>query len=300
MRIDLRPNRHGFTLVELLTVIGIVSLLVAVLLPALGRAREQANAVQCLAVLRNMWNAAQLHATEHQGYLPTAGRQWKCVDGVCDPRGLEDAQKRKYEYYNDQGIERPVPITVALGRYLGVSCRTDSREALAEDMAGEALRKHFRCPSQQAEYHGWTQGDQSGSWVSPEEYSSYCFNEALLGRRDQKIQGCPKGKLTRVKEPTKVMFALDGRPRDNGQNRWLLAPEPEPADATNATLYDFQQMVLGAVPAARGAELLDFGRHRLRVNVLFCDGHAEPVPMGLPPEGGEGLKRVYVSRGISW
>jgi prepilin-type processing-associated H-X9-DG protein len=33
-------------------------------------------------------------------------------------------------------------------------------------------------------------------------------------------------------------------------------------------------MVLGAVPAARGAELPDFSRHRLRVNVVFCDGHA--------------------------
>ena len=135
--------------------------------------------------------------------------------------------------------------------------------------------------------------------MSPEEYSSYCFNESLLGRRDQKPT-CPKGKLTRVKEPTKVMFALDGRPRDNGPNRWLLVPEPEPAEATDATLYDYQQIVLGAAPAARSAELLDFGRHRLRVNALFCDGHAESVPMGLPPEGGNGLKQVYVSRGISW
>jgi prepilin-type processing-associated H-X9-DG protein/prepilin-type N-terminal cleavage/methylation domain-containing protein len=290
----------GFTLVELLTVIGIVALLVAILLPALGRARERANAVQCLATLRNMGTAAHMHANDHLGYLPTAGRQWKCVGGVCDPRGMEDAAKRKYEYYTDGAIERPVPVTVALGKYLGVPCRTESREAMVEDMAGEALRKHFRCPSQQAEYQGWTQGDESGSWVSPDEYSSYCFNEALLGRRDQKITSCPKGKLSRVREPSKVMFAMDGRPRDNGLNRWLLVPEPEPADATEATLYDFQQMVLGAVPAARGVELLDFGRHGLRVNVLYCDGHAESVPTGLPPEGGEGLKQVYVSRGINW
>ena len=69
-----RPTRvsgaAAFTLVELLVVIGIIAVLVGILLPTLGRARESANAVKCMANLRQLGQAMVMYAGEFKGSLP--------------------------------------------------------------------------------------------------------------------------------------------------------------------------------------------------------------------------------------
>jgi prepilin-type N-terminal cleavage/methylation domain-containing protein len=67
-----RSAGRGFTLVELLIVIGIIVLLIAILLPALSTARESANRVACANNLRQMGQFVILFANDHNGRVPEA------------------------------------------------------------------------------------------------------------------------------------------------------------------------------------------------------------------------------------
>ncbi|MEM1011811.1 MAG: type II secretion system protein [Planctomycetota bacterium] len=64
--------RRGFTLVELLVVIGIIALLVGILLPVLGNARASASQVRALSDVRQLLVAHQFYRLEHEGRVPLA------------------------------------------------------------------------------------------------------------------------------------------------------------------------------------------------------------------------------------
>jgi prepilin-type N-terminal cleavage/methylation domain-containing protein/prepilin-type processing-associated H-X9-DG protein len=83
-------RKHGFTLIELLVVVSIIALLIALLLPALNRARSVAQNISCLANLRQIGIWASVYTTENNGYLPHNGFAW---DGPGQPQSSDPAYR---------------------------------------------------------------------------------------------------------------------------------------------------------------------------------------------------------------
>jgi len=74
--------RRGFTLVELLVVIGIIALLISILLPALSKARAAANTTACAANLHSMGQALVMYVNQYKHF---PGAQSALGTGVSGP-----------------------------------------------------------------------------------------------------------------------------------------------------------------------------------------------------------------------
>ena len=85
-------RRKGFTLVELLVVIGIIALLISILLPALNRAREQAKRIKCASNLRQMGQGMAMYINEWK-YYPGA---YELDSGTGKPYAIWPTRLRLY------------------------------------------------------------------------------------------------------------------------------------------------------------------------------------------------------------
>jgi len=286
-----RLGRRGFTLVELLVVIGITAVLISVLLPALSRAREQANSVKCLSNLRSMHQAATMHANDHQGFIPAAGDLTQDGLGVdSTPQGLRDPQMKRYLYFRSDAPARLMQLPAALAIYMGRKPQFYDQLGMSQFLDRMDVRQLFLCPSQDpASMPPASTVVDGGSEDAARLYLSYVFNGAFLGRAVNFYGTAPAGQLSRVHHPSRVFLFADGRPFAN-----LYAVMDG---------YGPDETFLDHLWLHGSTQQLDMGRHRGRINVVFIDGHAEsfrlpvPTPVGDPQNPGE-LDQIGISNGI--
>ncbi|MCY2951716.1 MAG: prepilin-type N-terminal cleavage/methylation domain-containing protein [Planctomycetota bacterium] len=282
----------GFTLVELLVVIGIIALLVAILLPALSRAQEAARMVKCLANLRTTAQAAIMHANDHKGYMPVAGATFTPTVQMATPSGLGDPYQRRYSYYMEGNLLRPMGLAGSLAKYLGHPVRTDTKLNLEADLNTGSLEKVFICPSDKdGGWLGHTIAQWTPSyWMGPSSKQSYAFNEGVLGIGEPPEggvveRGCRlRGNLAKVRGAAEVFLLTDATSK-----RGTLG-------ASNIMVYYnlFWNQTLGDVLLGKpcGDPVnFDYTRHRRRMNISFCDGHAETFMIEA-----KGLSRVYFTK----
>ena len=172
---------RGFSLAELLVVVGIVAVLVALLLPALGRARAEASRVACMNNLRQLLHAQMMYVGESRGYLtyPNWGHDRQSIDTVW-PTG--------WLYSQGQISNPPAPDDVksgALFRYLG-----DVRV--------------YRCPLHAV--------DDSPTSTGTDRLTSYIMNGAVCGygtvghKASEPVRWMPSWKITDWRNPSEQIL----------------------------------------------------------------------------------------------
>ena len=106
-----RRTLRCFTLIELLVVIAIISILAALLLPALAKAKAKAQSISCLNNLKQWGLATQLYVSDHEDYLPP--------DGAPNPT----------DTMTNVGWYVQLPEVLGMARYFDMPWRKDSNAA---------------------------------------------------------------------------------------------------------------------------------------------------------------------------
>jgi prepilin-type processing-associated H-X9-DG protein len=288
--------------VELLVVIGIIAVLIAILLPALGSARRQAQQVACASNLRQIGGAALMFANEHRQHLPLAGTVQATGAGAglgtATPRGVGDPNQVFYSYFSDGGQLRVMPMQAALAPYLGQKVRTDTGSNVHNDCATGTVRKVFTCPAQAEadQFEGLMISDNSWEPLYCYVWTSYAYNEAALGWANPPFTVGYKrarGNLAVMPHSSDLLFLSDGQRRGT-------ASDATPAfydNLTPLTLYDAYMGLGGGT-----ASVFDLTRHRGRMNCLFMDGHSESFVILQSPnnirQASLGLKKINLNTGF--
>lgn len=304
----MRNKRHAFTLTELLVVIGIISLLIGILVPALNKAKQTSENAKCLSNLRQLGMAAQLHSNDFHSRIPPAGVVIPASDEGKYPFDGFKNPFRELQWYGNGSTPQPVPWLAAYAKYLAIPMRTDTPDHMAEDLDIRERMKVFTCPSQTKVPKGvmitgslaGLPGGKGAVVSGPTGFSSYGFNEQIMGIDASAGCGaCPRGwptpqrrlfgRIQNLNNTSRVMLFADAIPRSNDNipgffSFWDDATDSDPhigpseQDPLNWGTLAETLMEVPLIPRNMRDKNFDYERHSNRtMNIVFLDGHCEGV-----------------------
>jgi len=280
----MRTRRTAFTLVELLVVIGIIAVLVGILLPVLGRARESAKRVACLSNLRQLSTAFVMYCHENHDWFPSPavfGGPGATLLGYGNQPAPSGYPADWIGWPEDWVVWRNKtpsdPLRGALMRYLG----NPSSGAI------------MMCPSDDSQ---WRRIINPGDGIYPysyvmNSYMSFGTNQnphvpatVTSPKNNLKFPELAAWKLSQVRHTsTKILvYEMDERAIQDGRGQ--LQSPPIGMSAANiismlAIRHDRTRKQPDDPPSGAGPiKLIEDQQNKdCKGNVGFCDGHGEYI-----------------------
>ncbi len=172
-------TRKGFALVELMIVIEVVVFLLAMLLPALSRARESARRAQCLNVLKQVITGIKVYSPDYDEYYPTSAKPGKEINVET--------------HYKDLGILYPNYVT-SLDVFTCPSSRDKMPRTRTDntydnkpfpDEEAEQVSYAYSYNGEAGRNHVWTEAAPSTTRILADRHAS----KPLTGRSNHKMDG---------------------------------------------------------------------------------------------------------------
>ena len=277
----------GFTLVELLVVIGIIALLIGILLPALSGARRQAQNVQCGSNMRQIFNAVLLYQQD-----------WKTLPGPMVRATM--APDIAYNTWKEKNNSMTSKMWT-----LWMPCSTANYDGIERYLvghfqkAGDQSSKVFMCPANQDLYEqGGTQSTTYPGWKVGYSYfwnnqsdtqARYLFGLAFNGTVDQWIAADPKTHLDTDLQPKKISSVHragtasihKGADTRNTSEIWMLSDIDSWNQSAYYTAYwavDKAASTYSSIYQMRYLPPHNKAAGKPSRNYLFFDGHVQLLP----------------------
>jgi prepilin-type processing-associated H-X9-DG protein/prepilin-type N-terminal cleavage/methylation domain-containing protein len=235
--------RGAFTLVELLVVIGIIALLVGILMPALAKARQQAQATQCMSNLRQINMAMLMFAQDNKGHLPQMGIA--ADSEMIDVNGTGSPVKVSVRWFGGFYGSKFYGPAAMLAKYWGTAdvggCPTFEVDDTLRPQYGPV---DYAYNSLYARHWAWVEGGKLAA-TNPRR----AYLRSGLGV-----------KLSRIRSATEKALVWDSARLNN--------------DVPDRTPWGYP--TTGNVLSIKSDSNFH-GRHGTRGNVGFVDGHCESV-----------------------